>query len=275
MPVRFPFLVISISAAALAVSTSWGLAQTEGKAEVDSDVVVQAAIFEPEKLEVKDDQEQAELNKVPEGSTAEIFARDLVNPRMLAGSENDTLYATRRTLEQWAMLLVGHQLGYTAHSAPMQVAFYDGTAFANGHRRNAFVAMRGSWNRRPPSGYELFGINMVNGKPFDTEPFLQCFLIEQEVGGHGYLARLAGIAVGKDGSLCVADEYTGVIDRVSHGGTPSAAASNDASREQRAALVNVVKAEPETPIAIDVVEANGDQAITVRPGSAISPCGGG
>ncbi len=104
MPVRFPYLALSFSTAALAASTSWGFAQTEGKVGQYSDVVVQGSILEPEKLEVKDDQKLAELIKAPEGFTAEIFARDLVNPRMLAVSENGTLYATRRSVGDVIML---------------------------------------------------------------------------------------------------------------------------------------------------------------------------
>ena len=60
------------------------------------------------------------------------------------------------TLEQWAENVDGAQaLGYTAHSAPMQMAFYNGTAFPEDYRGDAFVAMRGSWNSRPPAGYEV------------------------------------------------------------------------------------------------------------------------
>ena len=44
---------------------------------------------------------------------------------------------------------------YTAHSAPMQMAFYDSDQFPAEYRNSAFIAMHGSWNRKPPSGYEV------------------------------------------------------------------------------------------------------------------------
>ena len=82
-------------------------------------------------------------------------------------------------------------LGYTPHSAPMQMAFYDGAAFPEAYRGDAFVAMRGSWNRRPPSGYEVARIDFEAGRPVSMEPFLTGFLVEAG-GGYGYLGRLAG-----------------------------------------------------------------------------------
>ncbi len=108
------------------------------------------------------------------------------------------------TLQQWAKQSTEPLLGYTAHSAPMQMAFYDGNAFPADYRGDAFIAMRGSWNRRPPSGYEVVRVNFEKGKPVGFEKFLEGFLLQQENGKYGYLGRLTGIAVGKDGSLFVA-----------------------------------------------------------------------
>ena len=53
-------------------------------------------------------------------------------------------------------------LTYTAHSAPLQMVFYTGRQFPREYRNNAFVAMRGSWNRQPPSGYEVVRIHFEN-----------------------------------------------------------------------------------------------------------------
>ena len=82
------------------------------------------------------------------------------------------------TLEQWAELSTEPVLGYTAHSAPMQMAFYDAGAFPEEYRGDAFIAMRGSWNRRPPSGYEVMRVDFENGEPVGFEPFLYGLLIE-------------------------------------------------------------------------------------------------
>ena len=51
-------------------------------------------------------------------------------------------------------------LGYTAHAAPMQMSFYNASKFPAEYQGDAFVSMRGSWNRKPPSGYEVVRIEV-------------------------------------------------------------------------------------------------------------------
>ena len=162
------------------------------------------------------------------------------------------------TLEQWAKQSTEPVLGYTAHSAPMQMAFYKGNAFPADYKGDAFIAMRGSWNRRPPSGYEVVRVNFENGKPVAFEKFLEGFLLQQDNGKYGYLGRLTGIATGADGSLFVADDSNGVVYRVSYNG---AAASPPADASS---IPNVVTEMPASKIAIDLVEAKNTDAITVK-----------
>ena len=162
------------------------------------------------------------------------------------------------TLEQWAKQSTEPVLGYTAHSAPMQVAFYDGNAFPADYKGDVFIAMRGSWNRRPPSGYEVVRVNFENGKPVGFEKFLEGFLLQQENGKYGYLGRLTGIAVGQDGSLFVADDSNGVVYKVSYRG---AAAEKSADA---AVIPNVVTEMPASKIAIELVEAKSTDAISVK-----------
>ena len=162
------------------------------------------------------------------------------------------------TLDQWAKQSTEPALGYTAHSAPMQMAFYNGNAFPADYKGDAFIAMRGSWNRRPPSGYEVVRVNFENGKPVAFEKFLEGFLLQQENGKYGYLGRLTGIAVGKDGSLFVADDSNGVVYKVSHnGGTPP-------HSTEAATIPNVVTDMPASKIAIDLVEAKLKDPIAVK-----------
>lgn len=453
MAIRLLSLAVSVSAVALVMPTALAIAQPQGKVGQYSDVVVQGSILEPEKIEVKDDQELASLLKAPDGFKVEVFARDLINPRMLAVSDDGTLYATRRkvgdvimlkdenddgkadsvqtvasradihgiafdgnkvflvsindvytadvnedgtfgelsriindlpdagqhpnrtlgigpddklyisvgstcnacdegnpenatilraekdgssrtifarglrntigfdweptsgvlygfdhgidwlgdeeqleelnrieqgkqygwpyvygmsqfnpqdnppegmTFEQWAKQSTEPDLGHTAHSAPMQMAFYHGKAFPEEYRGDAFVAMRGSWNRRPPSGYEVLRIEFENGKPVGSKHFLEGFLIQQQNGGYGYLGRLAGVAVGQDGALYVADDDAGVIYRVSYDGSEGAANDRPANGRQVAAIPNLVQDQPGSKIAIELVKPKGDQAISVR-----------
>jgi Raf kinase inhibitor-like YbhB/YbcL family protein len=126
------------------------------------------------------------------------------------------------TLEAWAEKSVEPELGYIAHAAPMQMTFYSGTAFPEEYRGDAFVAMRGSWNRRPPSGYEVTRIDFENGEPQSWERFAEGWLIENEDGGYGFLARLAGLAEAPDGSLILADDANGILYRISYAGEQAA-----------------------------------------------------
>lgn len=105
-------------------------------------------------------------------------------------------------------------LGYTAHTAPMQLAFYDGRMFPEPYRGDAFVALHGSWNRRPPAGFEVVRIDYdASGTPLRIEPFLTGFVIEN---GGATFGRPTGIAVARDGALLVGDDETGVVYRVAH-----------------------------------------------------------
>ncbi|MBC7806450.1 MAG: PQQ-dependent sugar dehydrogenase [Akkermansiaceae bacterium] len=128
------------------------------------------------------------------------------------------------TYESWAKTSREPDLLYTAHSAPLQMAFYAGSQFPAEYKNDAFVAMRGSWNRKPPSGYEVVRVKFdPTGKPVSLTPFLTGFLLPggEKGGGDdevGHFARLAGVAVAKDGALLVGDDTNGVIYRVSYGG---------------------------------------------------------
>lgn len=113
-------------------------------------------------------------------------------------------------------------LGYTAHASPMQLSFYHGAQFPADYRGDAFISMRGSWNRKPASGYEILRIRFNNGKPTGFDPFVTGFISRQGESG-----RLSGNAIAKDGSLLFTDDRNGIIYRVSY--TGKAAASNQAT----------------------------------------------
>ena len=120
------------------------------------------------------------------------------------------------TMQQWKEKSTEPLAMYTAHSAPMQMAFYTGAMFPAEYRNDAFVAMRGSWNRRPPSGYEVSRVRFdPQGRPTKIEPFASGFLV-QEDGAWGHLGRLCGVAVAKDGALLVGDDKNGIIYRISY-----------------------------------------------------------
>ncbi len=115
--------------------------------------------------------------------------------------------------KQWAAMSEPMVLGYTAHAAPMQLAFYTGGQFPQEYRGDAFVTMRGSWNRKPASGYEVVRIRFRDGRPTDIEPFVTGFLVDN---GQAHIARPVGLAMTKGGALLVGDDANGVIYRVSY-----------------------------------------------------------
>lgn len=61
----------------------------------------------------------------------------------------------------------------TAHSAPLGLAVYTGATFPNEYRDLIFVALHGSWNREPKSGYKVITVNPKTGEVRD---FLTGFL---------------------------------------------------------------------------------------------------
>jgi glucose/arabinose dehydrogenase len=99
-----------------------------------------------------------------------------------------------------------------AHTAPMQMAFYQGDNFPAEYKGSAFVTMHGSWNREQRTGYKvvrlLFG---AGGKPTgEYEDFMTGFVVsDTQVWG-----RPVGVAVAKDGSLFVTEDGNGTIWRV-------------------------------------------------------------
>ena len=127
------------------------------------------------------------------------------------GGHIDTRVRPRRPDMMRRALVPDYALG--AHVAPLGIAFSQGQrlgpAFANG----VFVALHGSWNRRPLSGYRVAFVRLEDGQPAG-DPFdvLAGFVTPNRQRAMG---RPVGVAVGRDGSLLVADDVGGRIWRVS------------------------------------------------------------
>lgn len=124
------------------------------------------------------------------------------------------------TREDWRKMSQNPLLMHTAHSAGIQMAFYTGRQFPAEYRNDAFIALRGSWNRNPPSGYQLARIRFdKSGKPVQVVPFVSGFLLENPTPKvkWGHFARLAGIAVHTDGSLLVSDDTNNIVYRIAYG----------------------------------------------------------
>lgn len=161
-----------------------------------------------------DDVQKEELNRIEQGNSygwPYLYANNQENP---ADEPPDGV-----SVEAFKKMSTEPELLYTAHAAPMQLTFYEGRQFPREYRGDAFVTMRGSWNRKPASGYEVVRIRFNDeGKPQSFEPFLTGFLSPDEKGGDEVLGRPVGLAVMPDGSMLVGDDTKGIIYRVSHMG---------------------------------------------------------
>ncbi len=146
------------------------------------------------------------------------------------------------SLAEWARRSINPVGFYTPHAAPMQMTFYTGKRFPQDYLGDAFIAFRGSWNRKPPAGYEVTRVQFENGEPKKLEPFVQGFL-SRENNNWVHYGRLAGLAETKDGALLFSDDTNGVIYRVAYTGasTPTTSLGNPTNSE--GASVRVISAD--------------------------------
>lgn len=164
-----------------------------------------------------DEQQPEELNEIIEGQKygwPYVHGNGILHPHVMPPA------ALGLTNEDWDKQSKRPVATYTSHAAPMQMQFYTGSMFPAEYRNDAFVAMRGSWNRNPPSGYELARVRFdAAGNPQRIESFVSGFLVKGggPSGNDGYLGRLAGVAQLPDGSMLVSDDTNNVIYRISYG----------------------------------------------------------
>ena len=120
-----------------------------------------------------------------------------------------------RTKEAFAATTEPALLELPPHASPIQLRFYNGTAFPEDYRGDAFVTLHGSWNRDPPNGYGVVRLRFsAAGEPEGYEDFLTGFRFD----GNRVFGRPAGLAVLPDGALLVGDDYNGVVYRVASSG---------------------------------------------------------
>jgi len=103
-----------------------------------------------------------------------------------------------------------------SHSAPLGIAFYDGTMFPPQYRGAAFVALHGSWNRSARTGYEVIAIPFHNGQPAGGyDDFVAGWMTDPHA--RRVWGRPVGLLVLRDGSLLVSDDGAGRIWRITYG----------------------------------------------------------
>jgi glucose/arabinose dehydrogenase len=108
---------------------------------------------------------------------------------------------------------------FEAHSSLLDIVFYTGSQFPADYRGDAFVALKGSWNRSSPTGYKIVRVPFKDGRP---QGFYENFAAGFWVSGSERAevwGRPAALAIAKDGSLLVGDDTGGTIWRISYTGT--------------------------------------------------------
>ncbi|TIR65455.1 MAG: sorbosone dehydrogenase family protein, partial [Mesorhizobium sp.] len=101
-----------------------------------------------------------------------------------------------------------------AHSAPLNIAFYEGGNFPADYKGDAFVTLHGSWNRNVRTGYKVVRLKFKDGKPTgEYEDFATGFVIADDA----VWGRPVGVAVANDGSLILTEDGNGTIWRVTYG----------------------------------------------------------
>ena len=109
---------------------------------------------------------------------------------------------------------VNPQVMTEAHAADLGMAFYTGKQFPAKYQNGFFSAQHGSWNRTKPIGARLLFTSLkADGTADKTEVFAEGWL-DTETGT--YRGRPVDVAVAKDGSLFISDDYAGAIYRVTY-----------------------------------------------------------
>src|ERR1700676_2090448 len=105
-----------------------------------------------------------------------------------------------------------------AHSAPLGLAFYEGSEFPAEYRNNIFVAFHGSWDRSVSTGYKVVRVELAEkSQPQGgAEDFITGWLAPGETKKGRWMGRPVGIVFGSDGAMYVSDDAAGVIYRVTY-----------------------------------------------------------
>lgn len=98
-----------------------------------------------------------------------------------------------------------------SHTACLGLAFYEGNALPSRYRAGAFVGQHGSWNRKPPSGYQVIFVPFANGRPDGMPETILSGFVGTEGDARG---RPVGVAVDRRGGVLVADDVGNVIWRL-------------------------------------------------------------
>ena len=99
-----------------------------------------------------------------------------------------------------------------AHVAPLGLVIAEGAQLGPRFREGAFIGRHGSWNRRPPSGYDVIFVPFRDGTPASAPIQVLTAFLGPDGEARG---RPVGVAIARDGALLVADDVGNAIWRVS------------------------------------------------------------
>jgi glucose/arabinose dehydrogenase len=104
-----------------------------------------------------------------------------------------------------------HRLFATGLRNPNGLVWSQSNSLPAAFHNGMFVGQHGSWNRNPPSGYNVVFVSFSNGKP-SGQPIegLRGFLSPE---GDAY-GRPVGVAIDNRGGLLVADDVGNIVWRV-------------------------------------------------------------
>jgi glucose/arabinose dehydrogenase len=98
-----------------------------------------------------------------------------------------------------------------AHSASLQMTFYDKAAFPPRYRGAAFASLHGSWNRGKRTGPKVIAVPLEGGVPTgEYEDFMTGFAVDDDA----VWGRPVGVAVAHDGALFISEDGNGTLWRI-------------------------------------------------------------
>jgi len=106
------------------------------------------------------------------------------------------------------------QIEFPAHQAQLGMTFYNGKMFPAQYQGGIFVASHGSWNRTKASGGLVNFVSLKADGTADKSTVFAEGWLDSETGI--YRGRPVDVAVMKDGSLLVSDDYAGAIYRITY-----------------------------------------------------------
>lgn len=105
----------------------------------------------------------------------------------------------------------GPDLLLPAHSTPIGITFLNLANVPDAYKKDALVALHGSWNRKNPSGYKVVRVKFEGDKPVSIEDFATGWLSQRSAWG-----RPVDVIVGPDGAIYLSDDRSSMIYRATY-----------------------------------------------------------